>query len=251
MRRSKRLSLGFFILGFCTCIFLTGLVRYFSKIEWNFFSKESDKEVVFNSIGDCEQCRKISTRHWDISKLKDNNDLHLESARKMGVTPYQTNAEFEENAKSNTIKGKLDKIEDSETYKLKNLTHSYPYLVPEAADLLDEIGERFNKKLDEMEIDPHFMMISSVFRTYESQYGLGKRNGNATKKLSAHLFGTTFDISYKEFLPEHGMSAPEGYCRHDMLRHPLAEVLTEMSEEGRCRVVREVRQACYHITVSK
>jgi hypothetical protein len=34
-----------------------------------------------------------------------------------------------------------------------------------------------------------------------------------------------------------------------MMRHPLAEVLTEMSEEGRCLVIREVKQACFHITV--
>jgi hypothetical protein len=251
MRRSKRLSLVFFILGFCSCIFLTGIVRYLTTIDWKLFSTDSDNEVLFHSKGDCEDCNKISTKYWEIGRLKDNNDLHLESAIRMGIEPFQSNADFEERISTFVIRGKLDKLEDCDTYKLKNPTHSYPYLVPEAADLLDEIGERFQKKLDEIDIKPYYMLVSSVLRTNESQYGLGKRNGNATKKISAHLYGTTFDISYKEFLPPHGQSAPEGYCRHDMLRHPLAAVLTEMSAEGRCKVVREVKQACYHITVSK
>lgn len=250
MRRAKRLSLIFFIFGFCSCIFLTGIVRYLSKMEWKFFSS-SENKVLFQAKGECEDCRKISTKHWEIGHLKDNNDLHLECARRLGIEPFQTNSEFDEKVSSLVIRGKLDKLEDCDIYKLKNLTHSYPYLVPKASDLLDEIGERFQKKLAEMEIEPYYMLISSVLRTNESQYGLGRRNNNATKSLSAHLYGTTFDISYKEFLPPHGQPAPEGFCRHDMLRHPLAEVLTEMSAEGRCRVIREVKQACFHVTVSK
>jgi hypothetical protein len=250
MRRSKHLSLVFFILGFCSCIFLTGVVRYISRIEWKLFTS-GKTEILFHARGQCEVCRKISTKYWKIGPLKDNNDLHLESARRMGIEPFNTNKELEEKANSITFRYKLVKLKDCDTYKLKNLTNSYPYLVPAAADLLDEIGIRFQKKLAEMDIEPYYMLISSVLRTKESQSNLGRRNGNATKSVSAHLYATTFDISYKEFLPPHGEPAPEGYCRHDMLRHPLAEVLTEMCNEGRCRVVREVKQACYHVTVSK
>lgn len=251
MRRNKSIRLSFFILGFCTCLFLTGIVRILSGADFGFLKSKKIPEVAFYNIGECESCRKISQRHWNIGKLKDNNDLHLEAARRMGVEPFQTNKEFEESIDSDLFGSKLEKIENGETYLLKDLTHSYPYLVSDAIELINEIGERFEKKLAELEIEPHYMLISSVLRTYESQYGLGKRNGNATKSLSAHLYGTTFDISYKEFLPMHGQNAPEGYCKHDMLRHPLAEVLTEMREEGKCLVVREVKQACYHITVSK
>ena len=126
--------------------------------------------------------------------------------------------------------------EDGKTYKLKALTHSYPYMVPAAVELLGELGDRFEAKLGELGIQPYYMMISSVLRTKESQNGLGRRNRNATT-VSAHIYGTTFDISYKEFLPLHGVQAREGFCRHDMMRHAFGpEVLTEMSGEGRCRV---------------
>jgi len=248
MRRAKRLSLFFFVLGFCSCLFLTGLVRFLTAIDWSFLSRDKET-VLYHKIGECDDCKAISTRFWEIGKLKDDNTLHLESARQMGINPFSTNAELEKGVVSMLRWGKLRELKDCDTYRLKNLTHSYPYMVPEAVDLLEEIGIRFQKKLAEMDIQPYILMVSSVLRTGESQNGLGKRNYNATHSVSSHIYGTSFDISYKEFLQPHGKQAPEGFCRHDMMRHPLAEVLTEMSAEGKCRVIREVRQACFHITI--
>jgi len=247
MRRAKRLSILFFILGFCSCLFLTGLVRFVTHLNWTGLSKKPEI-ARFYPIGHCPDCSKISSKYWKIGPLNDNNPVHLECAQRMGIKPFQTNAELETNIESYLSSGKLEKLEETDNYKLKKLTHSYPYLVPRAVILLNEIGVRFEAKLQQIDIQPYSMMISSVLRTNESQNGLGRRNSNAVT-LSAHIFGTTFDVSYKEFLPLNGKQAREGFCRHDMLRHPLAEVLTEMSEEGRCKVVIEKRQACFHITV--
>ncbi|MDP4278633.1 MAG: DUF5715 family protein, partial [Bacteroidota bacterium] len=176
-------------------------------------------------------------------------ELHLESAKRLGIQPFATNVLLEEQLPSMVRCGKLHELKECDLYRLKHLTHSFPYVVPKADELLDEIGKRFQEKLAEIDIQPYYLMISSVLRTEESQNGLEKHNFNATKSVSSHLYGTSIDISYKEFIPVNGKAAPEGYCRHDMMRHPLAEVLTEMSEEGKCRVVREVKQACYHVTV--
>ncbi|MDD3431360.1 MAG: DUF5715 family protein [Bacteroidales bacterium] len=208
------------------------------------------KNTTFYKLGQCPDCKVISTRHWKVGKLRDNNDLHLVSGRLMGIEPFASNAEMEEKLPGLLRRRKLKALkEEADTYRLKNLTHSEPYLVPKAVDLLEEIGERFHDKLKELNLPSYYLMVSSVLRTNESQQGLGKRNVNATKNESSHIYGTSFDISYKEFLPKHEKPAPEGFCRHDMMRHPLAEVLTEMSNEGRCLVVKEVKQACFHITV--
>lgn len=248
MSASKRIRPLFFVVGFCLCLCLIAAIRYISEKK---FFPGSYKEAVFYRNGECEDCRKISLKHWDEGALNDRNDLHIECAQMFGIQPFETNAELEANVDKLCREGKLREIKECDSYHLKNLTHSYPYLIPAAADLLDEISKRFENKLAELDIRPYTMMISSVLRTRESQDGLGKHNGNATKSVSAHMYGTTFDISYKEFLPLHGKPAPEGFCRHDLMRHPLAEVLTELCNEGRCRVVKESKQACYHITVMK
>jgi hypothetical protein len=248
MRRSILFSLYFFVIGFCTCLVMIALVRFWSDNERK-EAKQSGK-ASFYKLGQCPDCKVISTRHWKVGRLKDKLDLHLESAKRMGIKPFATNAAMEEELPGLLRRRKLKALEEkADSYRLKNLTHSQPYLVPEAVELLEEIGERFHDKLKELNLPPYYLMVSSVLRTDESQQGLSKRNINATQNESSHIYGTSFDISYKEFLPKHEKPAPEGFCRHDMMRHPLAEVLTEMSEEGRCLVIREVKQACFHITV--
>lgn len=261
MRRSTRLSLFFFVIGFCFCLVLTSIVRRLGSVEWPAFTsttrlvfakKASVNEVDFYKVGDCPYCKAISREHWKVGRLKDNVESHLESARRMGIQPFSSNAELEGKVGNMVLWGKLKELDPkAKTYRLKNLTHSYPYLVPKAVNLLDEIGVRFQARLAASNLPSYYLMVSSVLRTLESQLGLGEKNVNATRSVSSHVYGTSFDISYKEFLPLHEKRAAEGYCRHDMMRHPLAEVLTEMSEEGKCKVVREVKQACFHITVNR
>lgn len=256
MRRTKRLSILFFVLGFCFCLFLIGAVRFLNTFNYNKIEcfRESKivcfrGKVIFYPLGNCPDCKKITTYHWKVGPLNDDNDVHLAFAQRLGIEPFLTNADLENHINNYLMIGKLKKIEDCDKYKMKSLTHSYPYLVPKAADLLDEIGKRFEEKLAKISIGPYYLLISSVLRTRESQQGLGMHNRNAAT-MSAHLYGTTFDISYKEFLPQHGQHAREGYCRHDMMRYVLGEALTELDKEGRCKVVIEKKQACFHVTIA-
>jgi len=238
MRNGTRAALLFFVLGFCTCLCLVVLVRSIRKVDvnWPLEKPKAIFNAVFYPVGDCPDCKKISRQYWKVDKLNDDNDIQLATAKKMGYTPF-------------TTKGIFQELKETETYTVKKLTHSYPYLVPRAVVLLNEIGVRFEAKLERLEIAPHLMQISSVLRTIEGQDGLGKHNTNAAP-ISSHMYGTTFDISYKEFLQKNGVPAKEGFCRHDLMRHVLAEVLTEMRAEGRCKVVIERHQACFHITVA-
>jgi len=251
MRNGTRAALLFFVLGFCTCLTLIGLVRSLNRVDknWPLEKTKAVVQAVFYPVGECPECKKISRQYWKVDKLNDDNDAHLEAAIRMGHTPFNTNAEFEQKKALLVSSGVFVELKDSETYTVKKLTHSYPFLVPRAVVLLNEIGTRFEAKLERLAILPFKMQISSVLRTGESQNGLGVRNTNAVP-MSAHLYGTTFDISYKEFLQQSGEIAKEGFCRHDLMRHVLAEVLTEMRAEGRCKVVIERKQACFHITVA-
>lgn len=251
MRNGTRAALLFFVLGFCTCLVLVTVVRSLRRVDinWPLEKEKAIVKAVFYPVGECPECKKISHQYWKVDKLNDDNDAHLEAARRMGHTPFATNAEFDQKKDLLVSSLVFSEIKDCNIYTVKKLTHSYPYLVPRAVVLLNEIGTRFEAKLERLEITPFKMQISSVLRTLEGQNGLGKRNTNAAP-LSAHMYGTTFDISYKEFLQQSGEIAKEGFCRHDLMRHVLAEVLTEMRTEGRCMVVIERKQACFHITVA-
>jgi len=251
MRNGTRAALLFFVLGFCTCLVLITSVRAFRHVDvnWPLEKPKAIFKAVFFPVGECPDCKKISRQYWKVDKLNDDNNIQLEAARRMGHAPFATNAEFELKKEILVGSGAFVELKESETYTVKKLTHSYPYLVPRAVVLLNEIGARFEAKLERLEIAPHLMQISSVLRTIEGQDGLGKRNTNAAP-ISSHMYGTTFDISYKEFLQINGVPVKEGFCRHDLMRHVLAEVLTEMRAEGRCKVVIERHQACFHITVS-
>jgi hypothetical protein len=251
MRNGTRAALLFFVLGFCTCLCMLTMVRSLRKVDvnWPLEKPKAFVKAVFYPVGECPECKKISRQYWKVDKLNDDNDIQLEAARRMGHTPFATNAEFEQKKDLLVSSMVFAEVKDCDLYTVKKLTHSYPYLVPRALVLLNEIGTRFEAKLERLEIAPFKMQISSVLRTIEGQDGLGKHNTNAAP-ISSHMYGTTFDISYKEFLQQSGEPAKEGFCRHDLMRHVLAEVLTEMRAEGRCKVVIERHQACFHITVA-
>lgn len=252
MRNGARKAFLFFVLGYSCCLVVTTVVKVLNEVDVNFplHREKALVKSVFFPVGECPECKKIASQYWKIDKLNDDNNVHLAAARRMGVGPFASNAAFEAAKTQLVSQGRLQEIKDCESYQLKNLTHSYPYVVPAAIRMLDEIGQRFEGKLERLQIPPFRMQISSVLRTMESQSGLGKHNFNAAD-TSAHMFGTTVDISYKEFIQQSGEKAKEGFCRHDMMRHVLAEVLTEMRSEGKCAVVIERKQACFHITCTK
>lgn len=261
MNLSMLKSLMSVVVGFCFCIFLTGMVRMCSdsssEEQDGVMTEESEekitdeKKAVFYKFADCPTHKIISAHHWKVGRLKDKNDLHLNEGKKIRSTYFKKNEDLLKQMPDLVDDDKFVKIKDTKNYKVMDLHYSFPYLVPSAYNLLNEISERFEKKLSEVGIKPHYILVSSILRTMESQSELTHKNINATKATSSHLYGSTFDLSYREFLPLHGKRAPEGYCRHDMLRYPLAEVLSEMREEGKCYVIKETKQACYHITVIK
>ena len=132
-------------------------------------------------------------------------------------------------------------------YYVDALSHSHPFLVEEAANLLDTIGTRFNAKLSSQHGGKYRIKITSLLRTRESIDRLQKRGNVNSTDNSAHLYGTTFDISYAKFF-----EYPGNTRKHNdgQLKNLLAEVLLELREEGKCLVKYERKQGCFHITTT-
>lgn len=169
--------------------------------------------------------------------FNDANDKHLAVASKLGITPLESREAVD------AVSGKLEKTDDYKAYKVDKLTHSVPYLVPEACSLLSEIGRSFQDSLVMKHLPPAKIIVTSVLRTQNDVKRLGTRNVNASKN-SAHCYGTTFDITYKRFYTMMGESM-DNAAKYTAV---LGEVLRDLRKQGRCYVKFERKQACFHIT---
>ena len=169
--------------------------------------------------------------------FNDSNYKHLDAAAAIGITPISS------------LDGAWDagrplvKLESCREYYLDNLTHSLPYLVPEAEQLLRDIGAAFIDSLESRGGGSYRIKVTSVLRTDESVARLRRVNRNATS-TSAHIYGTTFDISYAKFICD-SVTVPR--TQEDM-KNLLGEVMKDMRDRGRCYVKYERKQGCFHIT---
>ena len=87
------------------------------------------------------------------------NDTHLSVAKKIGIRPLASRSEAE------GLGGKLVQIKPCERYAMDSLTHSIPFLIPQASALLDTIGANFLDSLSCKGLNPNQIIVTSVLRT--------------------------------------------------------------------------------------
>lgn len=186
--------------------------------------------------------------YWNRKReFNDLNDTHLAAAQQIGIRPLATRAGIPKASRPlHLICGNMG-FWGPEPYIVDRLTHSSPYLVKDAADLLYEIGVNFQDSLRSKHLPAYRVVVTSVLRTDADVKSLSKRNINASER-SVHCYGTTFDISYKRFVKIDENSED---ARDVDLIAVLAEVLRDLKKAGRCYVKYEIKQACFHITARK
>ena len=172
----------------------------------------------------------------------DLNEAHLNVAKAIGITPIASRKEAEH------MKEKLQHIETNDLYVVDSLTHSIPYLIKGAAQLLDTIGTNFLDSLTAKGLNPNKIIVTSVLRTEDDVKRLRRRNGNASVN-SAHFYGTTFDVSWKRFKKvEDEDGRPLQDVSSDTLKLVLSEVLRDLRKADKCYIKYELKQGCFHIT---
>lgn len=173
--------------------------------------------------------------------FNDLPELHMESAEKYGITPLASHAD------SSKYADRLIRVpQELEIFKVDELTHSIPFLVPKASLLLNDIGIVFRDSLISRNMPLYKPIVTSVTRTDADVKKLTRRNVNASDN-SVHRYGTTFDISWSRY--EKVDSLDERTLEAWQLKLILAQVLHDMRERDKCYVKHERRQACFHITV--
>jgi hypothetical protein len=179
---------------------------------------------------------------------RDYNALHLHYAKHLGIEPFKSDKAFRASIDELLKQKKLKKIKSNRYYTVQYLTHSHPYLTPLTIELLEDIGKRFNQKLVNEGMGRYSYQISSVLRTKESQRRLRGVNRNATPNTTSHLYGTTIDIPYETVIKR-----PLPWVRVEVADAKaiklLSKAIGELRMEGRCVVVTEKFEKCFHITV--
>lgn len=204
--------------------------------------KYNGKSRFFNEDGSLVKNRIYSVPHFG-NTFPDQNDVQLLAANKHGVKAVIDRADAEKR------KSELVYVGSNPFYHVDKLKSSIPYLVPRAAELLQDIGHSFFDSLQIKGIPLHKIIVTSVLRSKADVAKLRSHNGNTTEN-SCHLYGTTFDICYNRYKT---VEDPEGPARrkvrNDSLKWILSEVLNDKRREERCLVKYEVKQGCFHITV--
>lgn len=175
-------------------------------------------------------------------RFKDVNDTQIVAAQQFGIEPLSTRTGVD------SIASQLIKIESSNAFRVDSLTHSVPYLIPSASDLLNTIAANFQAKLQEQGLAQYQFIVTSLLRTSDDVRKLRRVNRNAVKN-SCHMYGTTFDIAYNCF--EKVDSFPDftgKEASYKVLVNILGETLKELRDANRCYVKFERGQPCYHIT---
>lgn len=172
--------------------------------------------------------------------FNDLNDVQLAMAQKIGIEPVASREEAEHASKE------MEEIKTNDYYEVEELTHSIPFLIPEAASLLQDIGKNFQDSLYNLNASLYKVKVTSVTRTVADVKKLKKRNRNASVN-STHQYGTTFDISWVRYTKvdeEDTLNIDK-----DRLKMVLASVLRDLKRADRCYIKHERRQGCFHITV--
>lgn len=171
--------------------------------------------------------------------FNDTNDLQLTAARVVGFEPI------------NDLRGAyhlrrpIVPVTTCRYYVVDSMQKmSMPYLVPEAAALLADIGRAFSDTVRNRGNAEYRLRVTSMTRTDNSVARYRRRYRAATEQ-SCHRYGTTFDVSWSRF----DCRDTTRVVNLEDLKNVLAEIVYDKRSQGRCYAIFEHKSGCFHITV--
>lgn len=215
------------------------LAVFFADPAWT--KKQLDRcynwatNTTFEQKKPLEPCQPYASYAW---RLSDSLEQYWEHSAKEGISELR----FVREIGGMVRNGKLVAVEPTATYAVDTMRYSFPFAVPKTRQLIDTIADRFSKKLINTDLYGAKLVVTSVLRTKSSVARLRRHNRNAIRR-SAHLHGTTFDLSYSSYEFKRPLSLAEA----DHLREVLALTLFELRAEQKCWVTYEIYQTCFHV----
>ena len=136
-------------------------------------------------------------------------------------------------------RGDLERIpEVGRGYHLSGLSHSEPFLLPAAREVLEDMADRFADAMEGTADEGASIRITSLTRTQSQQDRLRRRNANAFKGKSSHSYGASFDVAFID-RPNESVTCPGPTWA-------MQTILKDMQNEGKILIIPE--GSCMHIT---
>jgi hypothetical protein len=165
-------------------------------------------------------------------KAKADYKEHVNAAKRSGVRLLETNRQLNKLVKQK----KLTTVTNGRGFVVTKLAYSKPVLTPKANKVLKGIGNNFYTKSKKGNF-----AVTSITRTLQDQRKLRRVNGNATKNVSSHNYGCSFDISYIRFNKKK--------AANQKLENTLDKTLNQYQDGGKLYYIKEKKEHCYHVTV--
>jgi hypothetical protein len=222
-----------------TAFWASGLVVFFSDPS----SSKQKLDELYGWLADRkakpapkpEPCAEYETHAW---QMVDSVGQYWEHSHTHGIEPLK----FVRDIQPAVDNGTLVPVEPTKTYILDTMRYSFPFALPKTKAFIDTIAARFQAQLTNTELAGTRLVVTSILRTESSVARLVRHNRNAIRN-SAHLHGTTFDLSYATYDFKRPLTAEEA----DYLKEVLAQTLFNLRKERKCWVTYEIFQTCFHI----
>lgn len=184
--------------------------------------------------------RCLEYKQKDFSRnLNDRIVDYLAEAKRNGIKACRDDRDL----KNRISEGKLVRVKSEKRYVIEGMTYSTPYLTKNSKILLDEIAKRFREKVSQKGLNGARLIVTSMTRKTENVRSL-RRNNNNSSENSPHLYGNSFDITYKRFVVRKWMLTN---CDKKYLKDALGEVIWQLRQEKRCFATYERMQNCFHV----
>jgi hypothetical protein len=215
-------------------IIISLLIIFINTNNYSFSTKKRfTSKICFEIKNKCQKNKLY------VNELNDSFRNYFSKSFNQGIKK-NLNSALE--IKTYVNRGILEPIKSSKTFRIDKLEHSYAFLTPKSKSLLINIGTNFQQKLKNTNLKKTKIIVSSLLRTKDSVLKLIRINKTAIKQ-SAHLHGTTFDISCSKFVNKKSITKTE----IESLKEILAKILFDLKKQKKCWVTYEKYQACFHI----
>tara|TARA_B110000444_G_scaffold252082_1_gene280869 strand:+ start:383 stop:1144 length:762 start_codon:yes stop_codon:yes gene_type:complete len=186
--------------------------------------------VPLGSLLPCSCCKKT------IRVPRNPYTSHKKAARAL---PNSFFIRHDNDIESGIKNNKLVVVNDGRGYRINKLKYSKALLLPEVLALLVEMGNDYADALEGTDSEGTVFRVTSLTRTEDQQKKLIIKNKNATRGISTHSYGASFDIAFMDRPNE------KGNC--NLPTREIQKLLLKYQNEGRIYIIPE--GGCMHITL--